>query len=87
MPVIQSRVVIGKNEDGSCYRSDITQDVDVMTRQFLVFPTDSATVEHVFSFAGLTDTLRPEQISVLRYTRQQSRSCGPNGGGSQYSFW
>ncbi len=67
MPVIQSSVVIGKNEDGS----DITQDVDVlvwwrdvgrarfphiavMTRQFLAIPEASATAERVFSFAGLT---------------------------------
>jgi hypothetical protein len=67
MPVIQSSVVIGKNEDGS----DITQDVDVlvwwrdvgrarfpriavMTRQFLTIPAASATAERVFSFAGLT---------------------------------
>ncbi len=67
MPVIQSSVVIGKNEDGS----DITQDVDilvwwrdvgrarfpriaVMTRQFLTIPESSATAERVFSFAGLT---------------------------------
>ena len=65
--MIQSSVVIGKNEDGS----DITQDVDVlvwwrdvgqarfpritvMARQFLTFPATSATAERVFSFAGLT---------------------------------
>ena len=67
MPVIQTSVVIGKNEDGS----DTTQDVDVlvwwrdvgqarfpliavMARQFLTIPADSAIVERVFSFAGLT---------------------------------
>ena len=67
IPVIQSSVVIGKNEDGS----DITQDVDtlvwcrdvgqarfphiaVMARQFLSIPVDSATTERVFSFPGLT---------------------------------
>ena len=66
MPVIQTSVVIDKNEDGS----DITQDVDVlvwwrdvgqahfpriavMTRQFLAIPVASATAERVFSFAGL----------------------------------
>ena len=65
MPVIQSSAVIGKIEDGS----DITQDVDVLvwwrdvenedklvflSRQFLAIPEASATVERVFSFAGLT---------------------------------
>ena len=65
MPVIQISDVIGKIEDGS----DITQDVDVLvwwrdvenedklvflSRQFLVIPGASATVERVFSFAGLT---------------------------------
>ncbi len=67
MSVIQSSVVIVKNEDGS----DITQDVDVlvwwrdvgqvrfpcivfMPRQFLVVPVTSATAERVFSFPGLT---------------------------------
>jgi hypothetical protein len=67
MSVIQSSVVIGKNEDGS----DITQDVDVlvwwrdvgqarfphiavMTRQVLTVPAASATAERVFSYAGLT---------------------------------
>jgi hypothetical protein len=67
MPVIQSSVVIGKNED----ESDITQDVDVlvwwgdvgqarfprisvMDRQFLDISAASATAERVFSFAGLT---------------------------------
>ena len=65
MPVIQSSVVIGKIEDGS----DINKDVDVLvwwrdvenedklvflSRQFLTIPVASATVERVFSFAGLT---------------------------------
>ncbi len=67
MPVIQSSVVIGKDEDGS----DITQDVDVlvwwrdvgqarfphiavMVRQFLSIPAASVTAERVFSFTGLT---------------------------------
>ena len=67
MCVIQSSVVICKNEDGS----DITQDVDVlvwwrdvgqarfprivvMVRQFLPIPVSSVTTERVFSFAGLT---------------------------------
>ena len=67
MPVIQSSVVIGKNEDGS----DITQDVDVlvswsdvgqarfplitvMACQFLDIHVASVTGERVFSFAGLT---------------------------------
>ena len=67
IPAIQSRTVIGKNEDGS----DITQDVDVlvwwrdvgqarfprivvMACQFLAIPAASATAERVFSFAGLT---------------------------------
>ncbi len=60
MSVIQSSVVIGKNEDGS----DITQDVEVMvwwrdvgqarfpritvmTRQFLTIPETSVTTERV----------------------------------------
>jgi hypothetical protein len=67
MSVIQSSVVIVKNEDGS----DITQHVDVlvwwrdvgqarfpritvMTRQFLAMSVASATAERVFSLSGLT---------------------------------
>ena len=67
MSVIQSSVVIGKDEDGS----GITQDVDVlvwwrdvgqarfpriavMVRQFLAIPAASVTAERVFSFTGLT---------------------------------
>jgi hypothetical protein len=65
MTVIQSSVVIVKDEDGS----DITQDVDVlvwwrdvgqarfpritvMTRQFLTMSTTSTTVERVFNFVS-----------------------------------
>ncbi len=67
MPAIQSNTVIGKNEDGSditqdtdvlVWWRDVGQarfpHIDVMTRQFLSIPEDSATVERVFSFAGLT---------------------------------
>ncbi len=67
MPVIQTNVLIDKNEDGS----DITQDIHVlvlwrdvgqarfpriafMARQFLDIPQVSVTVERVFSFVGLT---------------------------------
>jgi hypothetical protein len=65
MTVIQSSVVIVKDEDGSV----ITQDVDVlvwwrdvgqarfpriavMTRQFLTMSTTSTTVERVFNFVS-----------------------------------
>ena len=67
MPAIQSSAVIGKNEDGSDITQDVDvlvwwRDVGqarfpritVMTRQFLSIPPASATVERVFSFAGLT---------------------------------
>ncbi len=83
MSVIQSSVVIDKNEDGS----DITQDVDVliwwrnvgrvrfphitvMTRQFLTIPAVSATFERVFSFARVG--LRGDHVGQM--------------GVSQYSF-
>ncbi len=67
MPVIQSSAVIGKNEDGSDITQDVdvlvwwrdvararVPRIAVMTRQFLSIPSASATVERVFSFAGLT---------------------------------
>ena len=67
MSVIQSSDVIGKNEDGSDITQDVDvmvwwRDVGqarfpritVMARQFLTIPASSATVERVFSFAGLT---------------------------------
>jgi hypothetical protein len=67
MPVIKSNTVIGKNEDGSDITQDVDvlvwwRDVGqarfpriaVMDRQFLSILEDSATVERVFSFAGLT---------------------------------
>ena len=67
MSVIQSSDVIGNNKDGSDITQDVDvlvwwRDVGqarfpriaVMTRQFLVIPADSVTVELVFSFAGLT---------------------------------
>ncbi len=67
MPAILSSVVIGKNEDGSDITQDVDvlvwwRDVGqarfprivVMVRQFLVMPEASATVEGVFSLAGLT---------------------------------
>ena len=67
MPTIQSSTVIGKNEDGSDITQDVDvlvwwRDVGqarfpriaVMTRQFLTIPVPSATVERVFTFAGLT---------------------------------
>jgi hypothetical protein len=65
--VIQSSVVIVENEDGSYITHDVDvlfwcRDVGqarypliaAMARQFLPFPVTSATVERVFSFAGLT---------------------------------
>ncbi len=77
--VIQSSVVIDKNEDGS----DITQDVDVlvwwrdvgqsrfpriyvMDRQFLDISVASATTERVSSFAGLTLSDLHKRLFVLR---------------------
>ena len=67
MPAIQTSAVIGKNTDGSDITQDVDvlvwwRDVGqvrfprivVMDRQFLVIPESSATVERVFSFAGLT---------------------------------
>ena len=78
MPSIQSSVVIGKNEDGS----DITQDVDVLVwwrdvenedklvflaRQFLVIPAASATVERVFSFAGLTLSAKVHFVTKIPF--------------------
>ena len=70
MPVIQSISVIGKNEDGSDITQDVDvlvwwrdvgqarfPHITVMDRQFLSIPVTSATVELVFSFAGLTLSL------------------------------
>ncbi len=67
MPAIQSSIVIGKNEDGSDITQDVDvlvwwrdvgqtcfSHITVMVRQFLTIPVTSATVERVFSFAGLT---------------------------------
>ena len=67
MPVIQSNTVIIKNEDGSDITQDVDvlvwwRDVGqarfprvvVLARQFLTIPEDSATVERVFCFTGLT---------------------------------
>ena len=67
MPTIQSSDVIDQNEDGSVITQDVDvlvwwRDVGqarfphiaVMARQFLPIPVAIATLESVFSFAGLT---------------------------------
>ncbi len=79
MTVIQSSDVIDKNEDGSDITEDVDvlvwwRDVGqarfphiaVMDRQFLTIPATSATVERVFSFAGLT--LSDQRKSLLEGT-------------------